>query len=437
MLIKEYNSKSPNKNNHIYLNNSKKTKYKNKKNNKFNSFHTNKDPSFQINKTLKKYIYEKLESYNLSQVQNNKENIYQNLNKKKSIYTKDNSEEIIKYKNNIKTIKIKLKHHEDQSDLYQNGIISPMNRNNIYCKKHSNILTYLKNNEVKNGNKIFNNKLHLSNNDFMSSSIDDYLSSNIYNTINNNYMNYNNDLFPQNSMRHNNLNNTLFSKTINYHDMRIPRYNRKFFSFRKRLHISPNISEEKNGPTQKLSHRAPYRKVGNIFSRKECQFTKSKSKYNNNNITKNKLVKKSKSEKYYKIYGINRKEKCDNDYNIKVNLNIDELKKLEGENRYLKELIKLSEDKLIVRDNQLEKIIMPQNQIEDKRFPAPKQQIKKIDSSINELIQNKEHLFSADNSVLGENQSTFKGQIQDYLEEPLEEIAPKPYLMQSIYKFYN
>ena len=146
-------------------------------------------------------------------------------------------------------------------------------------------------------------------------------------------------------------------------------------------------------------------------------------------------MKKSKSEKYYKIYRVNRKEKYSHDGDIKVNINVDKIKKLEGENRYLKELIKLSEDKLIMRENQLEKMLMSQNQIEEQKCPVPMQQIKKIDSPMTELIQNKENFFAFNNhnniSVLRKkNKSLFKGDIHDYLEEPLEQTAPKPYLLQ-------
>ena len=431
MIIKEKHSKSRNKNNHIYLNNCKNTR--NKKNIKFNRTFTNKDPFFQTNKTLKKYIYEKLQSYNSVQAQKNKENIQLYGNKTKKIYNKDNSEEIIKYKNNIQNIKVKIKKAENKTDLLQSGIISPINYDNIYYKKNSNILAYLKLNEVKNGNKIFGDKSRHSENDSISSSINDYLSNYNYNTINNNHMNYNHDLFPPSSMKLNNWNNTLFSKTINYHDMDIPRHNNKILSFRINPPMPSKNSEEKNGLNH-LSPRSPYRKVGNIFSRKECQFSKNKSKSNIIN-SKNKLMKKSKSEKYYKIYRVNRKENYNHDSNIKVNLNFDKIKKLEGENRYLKELIKLSEDKLIMRENQLEKILMSQNQIEEQECPVPMQQIKKIDSPKTELIQNKDYFVSANNhnniSVLRKkSKSIFKGELNDYLEEPLEQIAPKPYLLQ-------
>ena len=87
-----------------------------------------------------------------------------------------------------------------------------------------------------------------------------------------------------------------------------------------------------------------------IFNRKECQFTKN----NNNNISKSKLVLKIKSENYYKIYELNRKEKYNNDIIVNINK--------EGENRSLKELIKLSEDKLIMRENYMKKKLMSQNQ---------------------------------------------------------------------------
>ena len=318
--------------------------------------------------------------------------------------------------------------------MLQSGIISPINYDNIYYKKHSNILSYLKLNEVKNGNKILSNKSLHSENDSISSSINDYLSNYNYNTINNYHLNYKNDLLSPSSIRPNNWNNTLLSKTINYHDMDIPRHNNRILSFRINPPMSSKNSEEKNGLNQNLSPRSPYRKVGNVFSRKECQFTKNKPKTNIIN-SKNKLMKKSKSEKYYKIYRVNRKEKYNNEGNIKVNLNIDKIKKLEGENRYLKELIKLSEDKLIMRENQLEEILMSQNQIEEQKCPVPMQQIKKIDSPMTELIQNKENIYPSNNhnniSVLRKkSKSTFKGELNDYLEEPLEQTAPKPYLLQ-------
>jgi hypothetical protein len=432
MIIKENHSKSRNKNNQIYLNNCKNTK--NKKNNKFNKTFTNKDPSFQTNKTLKKYIFEKLQIYNSTQDQKDKENIPQNANKTNRKCNKDNSEEIIKYKNNIQNIKVKIRKTDNHTDLVKSGITFPMNYDNIYYKKNSNILAYLKFNEAKNGNKIHKNKSRHSENDSISSSINDYLSNYNYNTINNNHTNYHHDLFPPSSMRLNNWNNTIFSKTINSHDMDIPKHNNKILSFRIIPAVSSNNSGKKNKLNKNLSPRSPYRKVGNIFSRKECQFTKNKSKSNIIN-PKNKLMKKSKSEKYYKIYRVNRKEQYNNDGKIKVNINSDKIKKLEGENRYLKELIKLSEDKLIMRENQLEEILMSQNQIEEQECPVPMQQIKKIDSPKTELRQNNENFIAVNNhnniSVLRKkSKSAIKGELNDYLEEPLEQTAPKPYLLQ-------
>ena len=86
-------------------------------------------------------------------------------------------------------------------------------------------------------------------------------------------------------------------------------------------------------------------------------------------------------------------------------------------------------------ENQIKKILMSQNQIEEQECPVPMQQIKKIDSPKTELIQNKDNFFSANNhnniSVLRKkSKSIFKGELNDYLEEPLEQIAPKPYLLQ-------
>jgi len=53
-------------------------------------------------------------------------------------------------------------------------------------------------------------------------------------------------------------------------------------------------------------------------------------------------------KKLWNIWKKKRKEKYNN--NIKVNINNDKIVKLEGENWYLKDLIKLSEHKLIIRE---------------------------------------------------------------------------------------
>jgi hypothetical protein len=302
-----------------------------------------------------------------------------------------------------------------------------MNKNNIYYKTHSNILSYLKLNEVKNGNKIFSNKLRSSENDSISNTINDYLSKYNYKTINNNHMNYNNDIIFPNSIRLKFWNNNLFSKTINYHEKDIPRHNNKFLSFRIGPHMPSHISEEKNERNQIPSPRGAYRKVGNVLSRKECQFTKNKSIYNNTSI--NKSVKKSKSEIYYKKYAINRKKKYNKHVNIKVNLNTRKIMKLERP-------IELSEDKLIMRENKLDKILKSPNQIEEQKCPVPIQQIKKIGYPMTELIQNKENFFTFNNynntSVLSKMKSNLKEELCDYLEEPLEQIAPNPYLLQKM-----
>ena len=143
------------------------------------------------------------------------------------------------------------------------------------------------------------------------------------------------------------------------------------------------------------------------------------------------MNKKSKDEKNYNI---NNEEKYDND--IKgVKDNINKIKELEGENRYLKKMIKLSEDKLIMRENQLEKILMEQNQIEERICPIPMNlefhlsEINKKREIFNKNFK-KNNIYSNQINIKVNKQNIFKPKkVQDYMEEPLEQIAPKPYLL--------
>ena len=176
--------------------------------------------------------------------------------------------------------------------------------------------------------------------------------------------------------------------------------------------LSSSISQEKiRYPS---SSRFLYRKVGNIFNRSECQFSKNKIK--NNIEIKNKLFKNIKNIKY----DIN---------NIENNNEID----IDDIN------MKISENKLNIRKNQLEKLMMIENQ-RDQKYEI-QNKIKRINSAIKEIIKNKENsnpnninINKNKNDKNLETESIIKEEkLYDYLDEPLEQIAPKPYIIKIKY----
>ena len=407
MLIKE---KRRRKRNFKILTNSNKKVNSNNKN-----IYKNRDPAFQINKTLRKYIFDKLQANDKLPVN-------------ESNKIKDNKKNEFNKKIKIE-VNRKIKHSKS-SKLFSsiNTPKAPDNNTNnyIYYKKNSKILSFLKsiqsinidkNNNIFNTNKSCfsenNSKYNINNND----------NKYKYNTIRYNCSNkyYNNNCNKE--LLNHKYSSSTFSSTISYKDMNNNSNNKiqnlnKISSFS----LSPTISKEKIKCN--LTSRLPYRRVGNIFNRSECQFTKNKIK--NNIELKNKLFKKCKSVKYYQIYSVNKRNK------INFN-NKNKIKELEDENIYLKKIILLSEKKLKMRKTQLDKLLMLQNQVEDKNCPVPMKQIKKIDSPITEIIEKQKKNIKAN---LNKNTGGIKNDniqneilLFDYLEEPLEQVPPKPYIL--------
>ena len=377
----------------------------NKKNSRFYNISKNKDPAFQINKTLINYIYNKLKINNINQ----------------NIKNKDDKR--------IKNIKIKVNKIKGYSKLNKHLNFSPKNNNDyIYYKKNSKILLFLKNNQNAQNGNIFNmNKSSFSDNNTFSSTYNDFM----HHTIKNNNRTYNGRYLKKSST-------CSFSKTISYRELNNYNHINNNRNELSKTSVLSSISQDKLKSS--LSPRMPYRKVGNIFNRSECQFSKNKIK--NNFYIKNKLLKKNKSQKYYHII-YNNKENIDNEnYNKE---NIDKIKKLEGENLYLKDMIKKSEEKLTKRENQLEELLMLHSQIEDKMCSIPMKEIKNINSPIIEIIKRKEILnkeninnnnknYKNKNIIRNKKENIYNGIIlYDYLDEPLEQIAPKPYHS----NFYN
>ena len=403
---------------------------KNKQNIIVNNYYKNKDPAFQTNKTLKKYIYDKLKISNFNDVNTNKkENIFRNLNiKNKKNNTID--EDLININNNIKNIKIMVEKNHGQRKIYKqfSQINTPKNKNFIYYKKNSNILSYLKSEEIykdKNNNKkIGFNKSCFSDYDSISSTYNDF-SYNTY-SINNN-ININNNYSTKYLIKPKYSNNTLFSNTINYNDLNTYNDNNKIQTL-KIMPQSNTISGERIRYSLSPKVPLPYNKAEIIVNKNESKLNKNKIK--NNFKIKNKLIKKSKDEKNYNI---NNEEKYGNDIK-EIKENINKIKELEGENRYLKKMIKLSEDKLIMRENQLEKILMEQNQLEERICPTPMNlevhisEINKKREIFDKILKN--NIYNNQNNIKVNKQNFFKPKkVHDYMEEPLEQIAPKPYLL--------
>jgi hypothetical protein len=184
-----------------------------------------------------------------------------------------------------------------------------------------------------------------------------------------------------------------------------------------------------------LSPRTPYRKVGNIFNRTECQF--SKKKYNNIIHVKDRMIKKYRSENKFNIKIKSENHNIDGEeyYNLE---NLDKIKRLEGENLYLKNMIKLSEEKLSKRENQLEQLLTMHNRFDNETIPNVKEfQIN--DSKFLDIIKDKENINH--NNINKISQTNRKHQkrnifdgiiLYDYLDEPLEQVAPKPYNLKYI-----
>lgn len=149
-----------------------------------------------------------------------------------------------------------------------------------------------------------------------------------------------------------------------------------------------------------MSLGVPYRKVGKIISRNECQFSKNKKI---NNIKHD--LKKSKSCNLLKELTLNNKS-------------IDEIKKLQGENYFLKKMIRLSEKKFKAKKGELEKILMLENlgdQSEERKCPTPMEKINQIK-------------FKEENKNINLiNANKIYNLIKGYLDEPKVQVAPIPY----------
>ena len=123
------------------------------------------------------------------------------------------------------------------------------------------------------------------------------------------------------------------------------------------------LFKKSNSYSLSLSPGVPYRRVGNIFSRNENRFYKNKKIKNIKSI-----FKKSQSCNF---------------------INTQKIKKLKGENHYLKKMIKISENKINLKQNILEQLLILQKKNEmDDNCPASIQQIQKIISPLNKFIKN-------------------------------------------------
>ena len=163
-----------------------------------------------------------------------------------------------------------------------------------------------------------------------------------------------------------------------------------------------------------LSPGVPYRKVGNVFSRNECQFNKK----NINNIKQSFI--KSNSCKSFNI-------SCDD---------INKIKKLEGENYYLKKMIKIKEEKINKKKKLLEKLLILQNHQEYINYITPKENISKVIYPVNKDSKNKkDNLY---NNIIKYNYNKIKYLHSEefligFLEEPQEQVAPIPYVSNNKY----
>ena len=170
------------------------------------------------------------------------------------------------------------------------------------------------------------------------------------------------------------------------------------------------LFKKSNSYSLSLSPGVPYRRVGNIFSRNENQFYKNKKIKNIKSV-----FKKSQSYNFF---------------------NTQKIKKLKGENHYLKKMIKISENKINLKQNILEQLLILQKQNEmDDNCPASIQQIQKIISPLNKFIKNMKdnkdiYLINNQNrEPISEIKNLFKNEelFNNFLEEPNEQKAPNPY----------
>ena len=160
-----------------------------------------------------------------------------------------------------------------------------------------------------------------------------------------------------------------------------------------------------------LSPENPYKKVGNILTRNNCQFSKN----NNNNSYIQQNFKRCKSCKFF---------------NINKNKGIYRLKALEDENYYLKKMIRISEKKLRKKKKELEKILTLQNICEKDK----KRKLNFSPISIDQFTKrrNKNKIKNDNrNKYLTIEKEEIENLLKEYLEEPKEQIAPIPYSEQN------
>jgi len=184
---------------------------------------------------------------------------------------------------------------------------------------------------------------------------------------------------------------------------KIMSHNNKNKTYKRKSNLITEYKTINNSST--LFPEVPYIKAGNIFFRNRCQFSKNKSINNNKRD-----FQRSKS---CELLNINIKKRS-----------IDRIKELEVENYHLKKMIRISEKKLNEKKKELEKILILQNiynQNEKRKYdisPIPNMQFKKYKYIIKEV--NKYcHLINYIDK--------FDYILNDYLEEPKEQIAPIPY----------
>ena len=159
-----------------------------------------------------------------------------------------------------------------------------------------------------------------------------------------------------------------------------------------------------------LSLGVPYRKAKYIFSRNKCRFSKNKTMTN--------IKQDFKRSKRYKFYNITNSEE------------INKIKLLEGENHYLKKMIRISEKKLNIKTMMLEKFLKSKNQKEEKKFHTSIKKIKKI---INISSQNNKDINDLKNKYNKINFLNNEKFLSEFLEEPKAQTAPIPYTIYNKY----
>ena len=189
---------------------------------------------------------------------------------------------------------------------------------------------------------------------------------------------------------------------------KIMSYNYKKQSNRKKNQSFGEIKNFSNSLS--LSLGVPYRKAKYIFSRNKCRFSKSKTMTN--------IKQDFKRSKRYKFYNITNSEE------------INKIKLLEGENHYLKKMIRISEKKLNIKTKMLEKFLKSKNQKEEKKFHTSIKKIKKI---INISSQNNKDINDLKNKYNKINFLNNEKFLSEFLEEPKAQAAPIPYTINNKY----